>query len=309
MKTKNRLEQITVLCLLAGGLLAGCGNADYKKTQSGILYKIFHNGKQQQVKPGQFIKLHYRATVGDSVLVDTYQHIPAYGQYDTSVKNVHDFVDFLGEMNIGDSAVFIRNIDTMQKRGYLMYNDVFKQGGTIKGYITVLGAFNTQERLMKDQELEAEKEKQRGIAAMEQYLKEKKIAGYTKTNKGVFIKIDRQGDGPKADSGMLVTVNYTGMLKNGTKFDSNVDPAFGHVGPFDFVAQTGSVIPGWDDAIVLLNKGTKARLYIPAMLAYGPNAQGDKIPAFSDLIFDIEILDVKPNVAPNTGHKPQQDGH
>lgn len=307
MKLNSKVNSLLFLTVAMAALLMGCGNADYQKTQSGILYKIFHNGKKQPVKPGQFVKLHYRATIGDSVLVDTYKHIPAYGQFDTSAKNVHDFTDFLGEMNIGDSVVFIRNVDTMQKRGYLMYNDVFKQGGTIRGYITVLGTFNRQEDIYKDQEQEAQKETQREIAAMEEYLKEQKISGYTKTPKGVFIKIERQGNGPKADSGLLISVNYTGTLKNGTKFDSNVDPAFGHVGPFEFVAQTGAVVPGWDDAIVLLNKGTKAKLFVPAMLAYGSNAQGEKLPAFSDLIFDLEVMDVKPNVAP--AQAPTQDPH
>jgi FKBP-type peptidyl-prolyl cis-trans isomerase FkpA len=200
-------------------------------------------------------------------------------------------------MNIGDSVVFIRNIDTMQKRGYLMYNEAFKQGGTIKGFITILGVFRTQEAISKDQEQEAIKEKAREIVAMEQFLKDKNITGYVKTTGGVFIKLHQQGNGPKVDSGMVVSVNYTGALKNGNKFDSNVDSAFGHPGPFEFVAKGNGVIPGWDEAIVYLNKGAKATLYIPAMLAYGPNAQGDKLPAFSDLIFDIDVKDVRPNTA------------
>lgn len=307
MKLNAKVNSLLFLSVAMAALLMSCGNADYKKTQSGILYKIFHNGKGQKVKPGQFVKLHYRATIGDTVLVDTYKHIPAYGQYDTTSKNVHDFIDFLGEMNIGDSVIFIRNVDTMQKRGYLMYNDVFKQGGTIRGHITVLGTFNRQEEIYKDQEKESQMEKEREIAAMEQYLKDQKISGYTKTQNGVFIKIEKAGNGPKADSGMLVTMNYTGSLKNGTKFDSNVDPAFGHVSPFQFVVKTGAVIPGWDEAVVLLNKGTKAKLFIPAMLAYGSNAQGEKLPAFSDLIFDIEVVDVKPNQ--EAAQQPATDPH
>ena len=290
-------------------VMAGCGNADYQKTKSGLLYKIHRKGQNKKVLPGQFVKLHYRAMIGDSVLIDTYQRIPAYGQYDTSTKNVHDFVDFLGEMNIGDSVVFIRNVDTMQKRGYLMYNESFKQGGTIKGYITVLGAFRTQEALMKDQEQESAKEKVREIAAMEQFLKEKNVTGYVKTPGGVFIKLHSQGTGVKVDSGMLVSVNYTGALKNGTKFDSNVDSAFGHPSAFEFVAKGNGVIPGWDEAIVYLNKGAKATLYIPAMLAYGPNAQGEKLPAFSDLVFDIEVMDVRPNMPKPAGPAADPHGH
>lgn len=294
------------LFLLSGiALLAGCNKSDYKRTSSGVLYKIYRVGNGKRVKPGQWIKLHYRATISDSLLVNTYEHIPAYGMYDSTAKNTHDFVDFLGEMNVGDSVVFLRNTDTLQRRGFLMYNGKFQPGTLVKGYIKILNSYPRQEDIFNDQQLETEKEKAREIAGLERYLKEKGIQGYTKTANGVFIKVDQTGSGPKADSGMKVSVNYTGMLKNGTRFDSNVDPAFGHVGPFEFVAGTGAVIPGWDEAIVQLNKGAKARLFIPAMMGYASNPQGDKIPAFSDLIFDIEVKDVAPNVAPAAVPAPQ----
>jgi FKBP-type peptidyl-prolyl cis-trans isomerase FkpA len=87
-----------------------------------------------------------------------------------------------------------------------------------------------------------------------------------------------------------------------------VDTAFGHTDPLEFVAGTGGVIAGWDEAITYFNKGGKGKVYIPAMLGYGGNAQGEKLPAFSDLIFEIEVLDVKQPAKPEnqaaapTGH-------
>jgi FKBP-type peptidyl-prolyl cis-trans isomerase len=64
--------------------------------------------------------------------------------------------------------------------------------------------------------------------------------------------------------------------------------------PFTFEAMTGQVIPGWDESMGLMKKGTKAILYIPSALAYGEEGAGSgSIPANSDLMFYLEILDVK----------------
>lgn len=278
-------------------LLAACGNYDYKKTSSGVMYKIVSRGTQP-VLPGQWLKVNYKGSIGDSVMFDTYQGMPAFGMYDTSAKDVHDFLDFLGEMKVGDSAVFVRSVDTLQKRGYLMYNDVFKKGATIKGYITILKVYPNRDAMQKDQQAEADKLKAAQIVALEEYLKKEKVAGYIKTPKGAFVKIESEGTGAKADSGNSVTVNYTGRLKNGNAFDSNIDSAFGHVQPFEFIVGTGSVIEGWDEGIRYFREGGKGKIFVPSMLGYGGNSQGDKLPAYSDLIFDIQVMKVKTQAAP-----------
>jgi FKBP-type peptidyl-prolyl cis-trans isomerase len=282
----------------AVALLAACGNYDYKKTKSGVMYKIVSRGTEP-VKPGQWLKVHYKGSIGDSVMFDTYNAMPAFGMYDTSAKDVHDFLDFLGEMKVGDSAVFVRSVDTLQKRGYLMYNDVFKKGATIKGYITILKVYPNRDAMQKDQLAESDKMKSAQIVALEEFLKKENVTGYIKTPKGAFVKIETEGTGLKADSGNAVTVSYTGKLKNGNVFDSNTDSAFGHVQPFEFVVGTGSVIEGWDDGIRYFREGGQGKIYVPSMLGYGGNSQGDKLPAYSDLIFDIKILKVKPQAAPN----------
>ncbi len=294
----NRNLSISMLGILLTTLIVSCGNADYKISSSGVKYNVYGKGNGQKVMPGQWIKLHYSASVGDSMLVDTYSRIPAYGQYDSTMKDTHDFIDFLGELKVGDSVVFLRSVDTLQKRGYLQFNDVFKTGQVIKGAVTILAVFPSQEAVMEDQKKESALEKDREVAGFEQYLKDKKIDGYIKTPSGIFIKIEKQGDGPKVDSGMTVVVNYTGTLKNGTTFDTNLDSAFGHVAPLEFVVGTAGVIAGWDEAVTYFNKGGKGKVFIPAMLGYGASAQGEKLPAFSDLVFEMEIMDLKPGPKP-----------
>ena len=97
-----------------------------------------------------------------------------------------------------------------------------------------------------------------------------------------------------AQNGDTVSVNYTGTLIDGTKFDSSLD----HGKPFQFTLGVGQVIKGWDQGIVGMKIGDKKKLTIPPELAYGaqaiPDARGGiLIPANSTLIFDVELVDVK----------------
>ncbi len=98
------------------------------------------------------------------------------------------------------------------------------------------------------------------------------------------------GKGREAASGDTVWVLYTGTLKNGKVFDSNMD---GVKDVFTFTLGQGAVIKGWDQGVVGMRIGGERKLEIPASLGYGANGQGDKIPANSDLLFDVKLLGVQ----------------
>ena len=122
---------------------------------------------------------------------------------------------------------------------------------------------------------------------IDQYLAEKNIEAIN-TASGLRYVISEVGSGSNAQVGSLVKVHYTGMLIDGTKFDSSLDRGV----PFEFTLGQGQVIRGWDEGISYFNKGAKGTLYIPSSLGYGPNgAGGGVIPPNSILIFDIELLD------------------
>ena len=108
------------------------------------------------------------------------------------------------------------------------------------------------------------------------------------TKSGLKYIIVQEGTGKTADSGDVVTVNYTGWLKDSTKFDSSVE----RDEPFSFTVGRHQVIPGWDEGIRFMKIGTKARLIIPPDLGYGNRPIG-KIPPNSTLIFDVELLNIK----------------
>ncbi|MDB5237453.1 MAG: peptidyl-prolyl isomerase, FKBP-type peptidyl-prolyl cis-trans isomerase FkpA [Parcubacteria group bacterium] len=98
------------------------------------------------------------------------------------------------------------------------------------------------------------------------------------------------GTGAEAKTGDTVTVNYVGMLPDGTVFDASAN--HGTTG-FSFPLGAGQVIKGWDQGVVGMKVGGKRRLIIPANLAYGNQAVGGVIPANATLVFDIELLGVK----------------
>ncbi|KND49522.1 MAG: FK506-binding protein 2 [Parcubacteria bacterium C7867-008] len=98
------------------------------------------------------------------------------------------------------------------------------------------------------------------------------------------------GTGAEATSGKTVTVNYVGMLPDGTVFDASAN--HGTTG-FSFPLGAGRVIKGWDVGVAGMKVGGKRHLIIPPDLAYGNQAVGGVIPANATLIFDIELLNVQ----------------
>jgi uncharacterized damage-inducible protein DinB len=98
----------------------------------------------------------------------------------------------------------------------------------------------------------------------------------------------KAGTGAPAQAGQEYTVHYTGWLRDGSKFDSSVDSGK----PFKFVQGRRQVISGWEMGFEGMKVGGKRRLFLPYALAYGEKGR-DQIPPKAELIFDVELLDVK----------------
>lgn len=97
------------------------------------------------------------------------------------------------------------------------------------------------------------------------------------------------GSGAMPQTGQMVTVNYTGWLTNGMKFDSSLD----RHQPFTFTLGIHQVIPGWDEGVATMKVGGQRRLIIPANLAYGSRGAPPVIPPCATLIFDVQLLSAK----------------
>ncbi|MFV3415975.1 FKBP-type peptidyl-prolyl cis-trans isomerase [Pseudomonas nitroreducens] len=96
------------------------------------------------------------------------------------------------------------------------------------------------------------------------------------------------GDGKTVVKGALITTQYKGTLEDGTVFDSSYDKGR----PFQCVIGTGRVIKGWDIGLMGMKVGGKRKLFVPAHLAYGERQVGAHIQPNSNLLFEIELLEV-----------------
>jgi peptidylprolyl isomerase len=107
-------------------------------------------------------------------------------------------------------------------------------------------------------------------------------------NNELLITDIREGDGKEVVKGALITTQYNGLLEDGTTFDSSYERGK----PFQCVIGSGRVIKGWDIGLMGMKVGGVRKLFVPAHLAYGDRQMGAHIKPGSNLLFEIELLEV-----------------
>lgn len=289
--TKNQL----LATIITGSFLAfgACNSTGYKKTDSGLEYRIVKDADGDTHPQKQdIIEMHVKITAGDSTILDSRKmnsNQPfQFPLMEGTFKG--DWLEGVKLLTKGDSAVFRVPMDSVRKyaQGELPPG---VEGADMMQYEVVLVDFQSQQ----DAERKAGEKKAAQLQIddekLQKYLQEKNINAQ-RTESGLYYKIDKQGSGKPVEDGSYITVNYTGTTLEGKKFDSNVDPTFNHVEPFSFVVGKGMVIPGWDEGVQLLKEGSEARFFIPSTLAYGQQDMGNGMGQNAVLVFDVEVTKV-----------------
>ncbi|WP_417620460.1 FKBP-type peptidyl-prolyl cis-trans isomerase [Parasphingorhabdus sp.] len=101
------------------------------------------------------------------------------------------------------------------------------------------------------------------------------------TDSGLQYMVIKPGEGPSPTATDTALVKYEGTLRDGTVFDANEQAPM----------PVGGVVPGFSEALQLMQKGGEYRIWIPSDLAYGEASPGEQVPANSLLIFDVTLLD------------------
>jgi len=184
----------------------------------------------------------------------------------------HDGVDI-------DAAILARALkDALAGHKLLMTDEEAKM---------VMNSFRTE--MMKKQQEQAQQLSEANKATGEKFLAENKAKpGVVTLPSGLQYKIIKEGTGPKPAATDTVVTNYRGTLINGTEFDSS----YKRGEPAEF--PVNRVIKGWTEALQLMPVGSKWELYVPPDLAYGQRSPGPEIGPNSTLVFDVELLSIKP---------------
>jgi FKBP-type peptidyl-prolyl cis-trans isomerase FkpA len=277
--------------------LQSCKDSGYKQTETGLTYKFHRSNKGEKPAIDNIVKIDFAYRYpADSVFFHSNQAGPAgYIKVEPS-GYPGDIYEALRMMAKGDSASFRFDAQSFFtiSAGSPMVPDFINPEDSIYVDIVMHDFFNEEqyekhlqaerEEMLKEQEVKSANE----TKALEQYLVDNNIDVQPEES-GLVIIVKEDGKGATPVAGQTVTVHYTGMLMDGTVFDSSVERG----DPFTFNLGMGQVIRGWDEGISKIKVGSKARLIIPSHLAYGDRDRGPIIKGFSTLIFDIELIDAK----------------
>lgn len=318
--------------ILLSGLIiaigfAACSGGSFKKTKSGMLYKIQSSDNSQPVvKRGNILKLYFQQKAGDTVFGDNYGKMALYAPVDSVGSNYTPGEIFV-LLRKGDSATVVLEPDTLLKKGAQLPPFIKRKDKIVLSFRVVdvftsdsLADVDRSAEMKKEEtrmKADAEKQKVKDAEGLDAYIKKNNLS-VQKTPNGVYYQIQSTQNGAAIDTGDMVSIKYSGYNLEGKYFDSNMDSTKQTqphpMEPFSFQAGGQGAIPGMAEGILFFKKGDKGRILIPSVLAYGANPQpGGPIKPNENLIFDIEVVDVKkqpatpaapgmPGGAPHAGH-------
>lgn len=287
-----KLQFISIAIMLCVAMMfTSCDSTT--KTDSGLEYKhhIKNGGPTPQV--GDWVSFKFDYGVNDSLIQPWKEGAEAILRQmpDSSAKdpNIQFFFDAMAKMSKGDSLTLYVPIDSLPQKPQDL-----KPGDILKFDLVLLDIMSDEDKMAAD--MEKQKEFDAKIAGVKDEITSTTEAYKANTlgNKlvttasGLKYVIHEEGTGAKAAAGQTVSVNYYGMLLDGTPFDDSYKTG----SPFNFPVAQNQVIAGWDEALSTLPAGTRFTVFIPSNLAYGENGAPPVIPANAELVFHINFIEI-----------------
>ncbi len=290
MKNYSKFLSFALIAIMVVSATSCSKHKGFKRDRKEDFYYKFYveNKDADQPEEGDIVDFKLTVRTNDSIIVSTF---PTRDQIVESIFK-GDLYAALRKMHVGDSASFILNGDSI-------FHYFFGQNypfDTEPLYFDIkLDKIMTMDEFEEDQ-AERRKEyeeilevfKNSEDSLLTNYLTENKVTVKPSSTGLYYIKMT-PGKGKKIKEGSHVSLHYTGSLLDGTIFDSS----YPREKPFELEVGKGQVIPGFDEALLLMQEGEKAKIIIPSKLAYGERGAGGVIPPYTPIVFEIEVLDVE----------------
>ena len=290
---------IVLLCLVA----MGCSE---KETPGGVKYRVHKKGDGVTPAFGQFMVLNMSLIDHkDSVWFSTtdFGNPVVVPVQDASMETDEGENGVFKQLTKGDSVSFqlsAKTIFTKTRRANVPKNvdplSLFKFNVGLKDIWTKEQVDDFQKKIMVEGQANQIKKDSTTIG---NYLKEKGLDALA-TRSGLRYLVKKEGTGAIGQAGKTAYVHYAGFLLNGKMFDTSLaaiakENNFDNGGknePYPVVINTAGVIAGWDEMLMLMNKGMKVTVFVPSHLGYGGPGSG-LIPPNSVMMFDMEVMDIK----------------
>ena len=284
--------------LMVASISTSCKRGElkgFKKTKAGLYYK-FHTKTDSP-----------RAEIGDIVVAEVWVYVAGELEFTNEgapealfqvqpSQYPGDWGDALLLIGAGDSVTFAFDFEQYRKHNPTAPEEEHRfTHYTIK----VEGIYSMEDFQIKMEEDQIKGEAEEAMR-LEAYMKDNRITAKPNAD-GIYTIATTAGRGATVATGKTVVLNYTGSFLDGKVFDTSLEDvakehdvfnAMRTYEPLSFLIGSGQMIPGIELGVTGLRVGTKARLIIPSNMAYGGRPD-PTIPAFSTLVFDVEILEVK----------------
>lgn len=280
-------KRISVV-LLAASMMVAC-NKNRVEVKEGVKIQVHsHDDKARKLKDGDIISFLVKIqNSADSVLQESNSSQPARAMCQPAGASGFkgSFEDGLRLLSLGDSATIFVPVDSLVKGGQQL-PPFLKKGSDLKYTVKIL---KVQSKTEFEKDMAAEQAKAQADANTRKTQLPQLIADYVKksglpfktTASGLQYVIDKEGTGETPKTGDVCKCVYVGKFLDGKVFDKSA-------APLDM--PIGGMIPGFNEALLMLKKGGKGTFLIPPQIGYGEAAQGP-IPANSVLVFEVEALD------------------
>jgi len=300
----RKFALITLLSLTAGL----CANAQDNtvKTPKGALVKVVGGNPGDKIKLNDVITFDVvQKTEKDSILFSSYSLGHPLKIQVQQCQNVGDLMDAFPLLAAKDSAYIKVPTDSVFKDHEDQRPPFLKKNSWLVFNVKIDKVQSLQEAI-DEKNAAGEKMKASEAADRDKFIADHKLTVKT-TPSGLKYVITQPSMKPKPLTGDTLLVNYIGRTTNGKVFDSSIQAEAQKAGlnqpgrnyePLQVIAGAGTVIKGWDEGLLLLNEGSKAKFIIPSNLGYGTEGAGEDIPPYSTLVFDIELVKIKPTKHP-----------
>ncbi|MDP4264374.1 MAG: FKBP-type peptidyl-prolyl cis-trans isomerase [Bacteroidota bacterium] len=321
----KRINYLLVI-ITALSFTIGCKNADFRKTKSGLVYKLFPGkGKDSLIRAGQVVKFNYTIKFNDSLMdqFNSYGKMPGFIKVQPSLPNTsYDFRELLTMMKKGDSVVTVQMADTILKS----YQELMqllpphaKKGDRLTMAVKIENVFSVDSIAMADFKKEKERDMPRAMKEQQEQMAKAQKEELEKENSQI-AEVQKSGEADKeikqveaylatrkikaqkTGNGTFVEIKEQGTGPAAAegkwvnvKYTGKVmatDSTFqSNAYAFQLGLGKGGPIRGWQEGLLLFKQGGKGTLYIPGFLAYA-NSPNSPFKPYEALKFDVELLQV-----------------
>ncbi len=271
-------------------------NITVSPTETGVIFIEIEPGKGRHPGDEDWVSVHYtvRNLDGDK-LFSTYDRTeePMNFEMGGRFENV-GFQEAIKLMKEGGKAEVL--VPSSMAFGAQGAGQIVPPHSTLYHEIELVDVMNYDEWDRKQSDMQAAKlmdklkKEEDEKATIAKYIADNNMTPAHEFPSGIVYVEDVKGTGPIPGPGSKVKVHYTGKLLDGSIFDSSVDRGQ----PFEFTLGKGQVIKGWDKGIAIMHVGSKGTLIIPFEQGYGARGSGNRIPPYSTLVFEVELLEIVP---------------